>query len=53
MLLTVAGLFDLFDGSLARLSGQGSDFGAFLDSVVDRYSDLVVLLGVVSITIVR
>jgi len=46
-LLTVAGLFDLFDGSLARLSGQDSDFGAFLDSVVDRYSDLVVLLGLI------
>ena len=46
-LLTVAGLFDLFDGSLARLAGQDTDFGAFLDSVVDRYSDLVVLLGVV------
>ena len=46
-LLTVAGLLDLFDGSLARLSGQDSDFGAFLDSVVDRYSDLVVLLGLI------
>ena len=46
-LLTVAGLFDLFDGSLARLAGQDTDFGAFLDSVVDRYSDLVVLLGLV------
>jgi CDP-diacylglycerol---glycerol-3-phosphate 3-phosphatidyltransferase len=46
-LLAVAGLFDFFDGSLARVSGQVSAFGAFLDSVVDRYSDLVVLLGVV------
>ena len=46
-LLTVAGLFDIFDGSLARLAGQDTDFGAFLDSVVDRYSDLVVLLGLV------
>lgn len=47
LLLAVAGLFDLFDGALARLSGQESCFGAFLDSVVDRYSDLVVLLGIV------
>jgi len=46
-LLTVAGLFDFFDGSLARLAGSESPFGAFLDSVVDRYSDLVVLLGIV------
>ena len=46
-LLAVAGLFDLFDGCLARLAGQDTEFGAFLDSVVDRYSDLVVLLGLV------
>lgn len=47
LLLTLAGLFDFFDGSLARLANSVSAFGAFLDSVVDRYSDLVVLLGVV------
>jgi len=46
-LLIVAGLCDFFDGSLARASGQVSAFGAFLDSVIDRYSDLVVLLGIV------
>jgi CDP-diacylglycerol--glycerol-3-phosphate 3-phosphatidyltransferase len=46
-LLTLAGLFDFFDGSLARLDGSESAFGAFLDSVVDRYSDFVVLLGIV------
>jgi CDP-diacylglycerol--glycerol-3-phosphate 3-phosphatidyltransferase len=46
-LLVLAGLFDFFDGSLARLAGRESAFGAFLDSVVDRYSDLVVLLGIV------
>lgn len=45
-LLIVAGLFDFFDGLLARLSNSESAFGAFLDSVVDRYSDLVVLLGI-------
>jgi phosphatidylglycerophosphate synthase len=47
LLLALAGLFDFFDGSLARLANSVSAFGAFLDSVVDRYSDLVVLLGVV------
>ncbi|OGL16866.1 MAG: hypothetical protein A3F92_16610 [Candidatus Rokubacteria bacterium RIFCSPLOWO2_12_FULL_71_22] len=46
-LLIVAGLCDFFDGSLARASGQVTAFGAFLDSVIDRYSDLVVLLGIV------
>src|SRR5215468_11683149 len=47
MLLVLAGLCDLLDGSLARASGQVSAFGAFLDSVIDRYSDLIVLLGIV------
>ena len=47
VLLVLAGLFDFFDGSLARLSGQVTPFGAFLDSVIDRYSDLVVLAGIV------
>jgi peptidoglycan lytic transglycosylase len=46
-LLLVAGLCDFFDGSLARASGQVTPFGAFLDSVIDRYSDLVVMLGIV------
>ena len=46
-LLILAGLFDLFDGSLARASGQATTFGAFLDSVIDRYSDILVMLGIV------
>ncbi|HWN55133.1 MAG TPA: CDP-alcohol phosphatidyltransferase family protein [Methylomirabilota bacterium] len=46
VLLAVAGLFDFFDGAVARLAGSDSDYGAFLDSVVDRYSDLAVLLGI-------
>jgi len=47
LLLATAGLCDFFDGALARLANSVSAFGAFLDSVVDRYSDLTVLLGVV------
>ena len=46
VLLGLAGLLDLLDGSVARLSGQVTPFGAFLDSVMDRYSDLTVLLGI-------
>jgi CDP-diacylglycerol--glycerol-3-phosphate 3-phosphatidyltransferase len=46
VLLGLAGLLDLLDGSVARLSGQATPFGAFLDSVMDRYSDLTVLLGI-------
>jgi CDP-diacylglycerol--glycerol-3-phosphate 3-phosphatidyltransferase len=41
LLLIVAGLFDIFDGGLARLRGEASRQGAFLDSVVDRVSDLI------------
>src|SRR6185503_6434436 len=47
LLVLIAGLFDFADGSLARASGQVTPFGGFLDSVIDRYSDLVVLLGIV------
>ncbi len=47
LLVLLAGVFDFCDGSLARASGQVTPFGAFLDSVIDRYSDLVVLLGIV------
>ncbi|HEX2440866.1 MAG TPA: transglycosylase SLT domain-containing protein [Methylomirabilota bacterium] len=46
-LLALAGVCDLLDGALARVSGQVTAFGAFLDSVIDRYSDLVVLLAIV------
>ncbi|HEX2089984.1 MAG TPA: CDP-alcohol phosphatidyltransferase family protein [Actinomycetota bacterium] len=42
ILLLAAGLFDVFDGGLARLRGEASRAGAFLDSVVDRVSDLIV-----------
>lgn len=41
MLLLLGGLLDVFDGALARLRGEASPAGAFLDSVVDRVSDLV------------
>lgn len=47
VLLAVAGACDILDGALARASGQVSPFGAFLDSVLDRYSDLLVLAGLV------
>ena len=40
-----SGVLDLFDGALARATGRASRFGALLDSVVDRVSEVVVLLG--------
>lgn len=45
VLLLVSGGFDLFDGALARATMRVSRFGAFLDSVVDRLSEAIVLLG--------
>ena len=45
ILMLVAGLGDLLDGPLARLSGKASSFGAFLDSTVDRYSDFFLFGG--------
>jgi CDP-diacylglycerol--glycerol-3-phosphate 3-phosphatidyltransferase len=41
LLLMVAGVLDILDGGLARLRGEDSRAGAFLDSVVDRVSDLI------------
>jgi CDP-diacylglycerol---glycerol-3-phosphate 3-phosphatidyltransferase len=37
--------FDALDGTMARLRGQASEFGAFVDSVTDRYSELFILGG--------
>ena len=45
VVMLFAGVLDLFDGALARNTGQDSAFGALLDSVVDRVSEIVVLLG--------
>ena len=43
--LILSGLFDLFDGVVARTLGKVTPFGGFLDSVVDRYSDLFLLMA--------
>jgi phosphatidylglycerophosphate synthase len=45
IMLFIAGAADLLDGLLARTTGKTSSFGAFLDSVVDRYSDFFVFAG--------
>lgn len=44
--LLVSGFFDLLDGALARDAGKVTRFGGFLDSVLDRYSDLLVMGGI-------
>ena len=40
-----AGIFDMVDGRVARATNQVTQFGAFFDSVVDRYSDVVLFFG--------
>lgn len=44
-LVLLAGLCDMTDGPVARATGKASPFGAFLDSSMDRYSEIVVYLG--------
>jgi CDP-diacylglycerol--glycerol-3-phosphate 3-phosphatidyltransferase len=40
-----AGLFDMVDGRVARATSQVTRFGGFFDSVIDRYSDLALYMG--------
>jgi CDP-diacylglycerol--glycerol-3-phosphate 3-phosphatidyltransferase len=46
ILVIVFGIFDMFDGALARATGRASRFGAFLDSTLDRTGENLVLVGV-------
>ena len=45
LILLSMGAIDALDGTMARLRGEPSDFGAFVDSVTDRYSELVIYAG--------
>lgn len=45
-LILFAGLFDMLDGQVARLGNMSSTFGALYDSVLDRYSELIMFLGI-------
>ena len=45
LIVILAGLFDMLDGEVARVSGTETRFGAFYDSVIDRYSDIILLQG--------
>ena len=47
VILIVANLFDMLDGQVARLSGRVTRFGGFLDSSLDRLSDMVVFVGLI------
>jgi CDP-diacylglycerol---glycerol-3-phosphate 3-phosphatidyltransferase len=45
--IILSGLFDMLDGEVARLTNSVTAFGAFYDSVIDRYSDVILLQGLV------
>jgi CDP-diacylglycerol---glycerol-3-phosphate 3-phosphatidyltransferase len=47
VVIIVAGIFDMVDGEVARRTKRVTKFGAFFDSVIDRYSDMLLLLGLV------
>ncbi|HKQ78025.1 MAG TPA: CDP-alcohol phosphatidyltransferase family protein [Blastocatellia bacterium] len=47
LVMIFANIFDMLDGQVARLTGRVTKFGAFLDSSLDRLSDMVVFLGII------
>jgi archaetidylinositol phosphate synthase len=47
LFLLISGFFDALDGVLARLYGEVTVFGGFLDSLLDRYADAFVFLGII------
>ena len=44
--LLISGVLDVLDGAVARSTGRVTRFGGFLDSVLDRYTDLAVMGGI-------
>ena len=46
IVVLVAGFFDMLDGALARHTNQATRFGAVLDSILDRFSEAVLLFGI-------
>lgn len=48
IVLIIANVFDMLDGNVARQTGNVTRFGGFLDSSLDRLSDMVVFLGIIA-----
>lgn len=53
VMLLLSGAFDMLDGALARVAKRQTVFGAFLDSLLDRYSEASILLAVIYVFTVR
>jgi CDP-diacylglycerol--glycerol-3-phosphate 3-phosphatidyltransferase len=49
LFVLLGGIVDIFDGQVARASGLASKFGSFYDSTLDRISEIVVFLGLLSL----
>lgn len=49
LFVLLGGLCDIFDGRVARESGRASNFGAFYDATLDRISEIVVFVGLLSL----
>jgi phosphatidylglycerophosphate synthase len=49
LFVILGGIIDIFDGRVARETGLASKFGSFLDSTLDRLSEIVVFLGLLSL----
>src|SRR5512134_2520621 len=47
VIMIVANIFDFIDGKVAHITGKQSEFGAFWDSTLDRFSDLALLTGLI------
>jgi len=47
ILLLISGFCDALDGALARLHGETTTSGKFLDSILDRYADAIILCGII------
>ena len=48
VVILLGGIFDIFDGTLARATGRVSNLGAFMDSVFDRAGEVIVYVGIVA-----
>jgi phosphatidylglycerophosphate synthase len=51
VLAQASSIIDGVDGDLARLTGKSSSFGAFFDAILDRYTDGIILLGLILWTV--
>ena len=53
LLVLLTGVFDMFDGAMARVQHTATTFGAFFDSTLDRYSESIILFGLLWYTLQR